>query len=321
MASRVSITDNCDWCAEINTDTTATSKLAAPGGQVDVCAFCALVYDIVNGRVDQVRKMIDALPAFLASARPLDSTRPPKIAQQARATDAVPGPRAVAEQLSVVNTDLPHAAAAGKESPSLADTLIVCSNCPEHPQLKYRLRKNHADRVHGCKSWEISWLLVSGQPLPYVCKEHTKCRKSLYGFLTRTALAKHHSSPSEDLVDSQHEEAREVPATEERFGNPHAINLTGVWLADVDQVSCPLPHDRPDACTPYYLAYKHRGEHARRSHGLRLDEIMWTTKKGDPFTLDHPCPTCGVGFPNELSLDRHLRGTKSNDRHRLLAAS
>lgn len=348
MATRVDIISDCDVCAkaEEGIKRTATTTRPVPpeykaeGDQIDVCDFCAVVYDLAMPQYPRIRARVDALPAALAAAEPTQTTAPPRFVRTPK-----PAPQALpaAAQLSIVPVEptqrpatKPPSVTKPKPAPkatqkqkkprlsgTLKHTLIRCPYCEE--ELPYEARGRHATRVHECKTWEIAWTFPDGKLLPFVCDKHEQCSVTNYGFLRAAALAKHQTEGGEGLIAWPDDDAPQVGAKPAPASQPvrrRAPNLTGRWIEGVDQLGCPLSHDRVDAQTPYWVDYHARGDHARKAHPeTRMEEIAWFTKEGDTFRIDDVCPVCGLGFPSKERLERHRRSmiATPNPKHQAAA--
>ncbi|MFI7083954.1 hypothetical protein ACIBUR_10150 [Streptomyces anulatus] len=102
---------------------------------------------------------------------------------------------------------------------------------------------------------------------------------------------------------------------------PARASKNGRWLANEDQVRCPLPH-RAGSPATYWVKVRDRGSHAKSSHGLLGPQIAYefppAPTKGKQLDLPVKCfehKVCaeagGFGFKDEAGLRCHIIKAKA----------
>ncbi|WP_188279241.1 hypothetical protein [Streptomyces sp. CBMA29] len=320
MAEKVIIARDCDWCAEHGVETVATQEhQASADGEptddvVDLCDACGILLDLIGPRRDFISERLDTLDAMLRRARPRKHrTAPPAIRTALAGRGA---PETVSDQLP-----LPRSLTADHDTSDvrLDSPFIFCIECKPPRRVAASHRDDHASAAHDCTAPEIIWADGTVH-LGFACAVHTVCADTGYALATKDQLTAHeataHFAWSPTPATPEPPQAATAPTKQADKKSTPKKPSNGRWVKDVDQIGCPLPHAKPGAPTPYWVAFAHRNNHASTAHDLRVAEIDWFTKEGDTVTLDHRCTEhteClgphgnGLGFPTPESLEMHKR--------------
>ncbi|MEV5268246.1 hypothetical protein [Streptomyces werraensis] len=189
----------CDWHAALDSpqEIEATAQRTVHAGKtLDLCGFCALVWDFCGPRIDEIKEMIrpEVLEALLRSARSAndeeqDNTQPLQLAIQAE-----PSPRAASDEHK------PKKARPGERIPGAEQ--VICplphrAGAPDPYWVRLRDRGSHAKGSHHVLGPEIDYKLpdaADGEAitLPVKCFEHQVCADAGgYGFKDDNGLRCH----------------------------------------------------------------------------------------------------------------------------------
>lgn len=208
MARRLITTHDvtCDWHAALHSPQeveAVTQRTAGPDKTIDLCGFCALIWDFCGPRMDEIKKMIrpEVLETLLRSARPLkpedeETAGPLQLAMTEE------GPAEHVAPASAKKT-------AGRKNGQWIDGVeqVICplphrAGSPDTYWVKLRDRGSHAKSSHHKLGPEIGYKLPDPSSpnaftLPVKCFEHEACAQAGgYGFKDESGLKFHSAKAS-----------------------------------------------------------------------------------------------------------------------------
>ncbi|WP_274032646.1 hypothetical protein [Streptomyces sp. MMBL 11-1] len=226
-------TTSCDWHAALpdpqKIDAT-TQRTPALDKEIDLCGFCALVWDFVFPRLDEIHQMLkpDVVEMLVRSARSskdADARVPVQLALHGNTTPAEPAPSKAGgkspKEKNEARASAPAPARASKNGRWLAnEDQVRCplphrAGSPATYWVKVRDRGSHAKSSHGLLGPQIAYEFppapTTGKQLdlPVKCFVHKVCAEAGgFGFKDEAGLRCH-------IIKAKawepHEDAAETP--------------------------------------------------------------------------------------------------------------
>lgn len=327
MAITIKEFKSCDLCAAADEESMATEDRVFPHPvtgvdlSTELCALCAVILDLVMPRLAYVQARLAAIERFLTIAR-----KPPTALTPSRVHKALEGTVSAAEDPRDDQLSFADAPMHLYDSP-----YVFCLECRPPARVAIFNRSAHARVAHVSHEYEVLWGAGTAE-LPFACDAvgHDACAEVEFALPTAEELTAHEKAPAPASQAPPPTPAL-VPAQTSKSSKkrPTRVISNGRWIERKDQVGCPLPHPRPGAPVPYWVAYGHQTDHAKKAHDLEVAAVDWFTKDGDPFTLEFPCtehPECVSpsgkrrAFPSAHALERHVRVVKGARKKKLADA-
>ncbi|MFH9731790.1 hypothetical protein [Streptomyces sp. NPDC017260] len=217
----------CDWHAALEEPAeivASTQRTVASGKNIDLCGFCALVWDFCGPRIDEIKEMIrpEVVEALLRSARTSkEEMEEPPEPLQLTMHEAPPEHREappLPKRKSPANKP-------GQWIPGVEQ--VICplphrAGSPSPYWVKVRNRGSHAKSSHHKLGPEVPYELPDAQnpdpvSLPVKCFKHTVCAEAGgYGFTDEAGLKLHITKASgwpkaTDAAATKASEAATVP--------------------------------------------------------------------------------------------------------------
>ncbi|MEV7902087.1 hypothetical protein [Streptomyces anulatus] len=204
---------SCDWHAAFadsqQIDAT-TQRTPAADKEIDVCGFCALVWDFVFPRMDEILQMLqpEVIEALMRSARKKEAEA--RVPVQLAIQGSTPQPTIsassgkAAKEKNAARSSAPAPARASKNGRWLKDAdQVRCplphrAGSPATYWVKVRDRGSHAKSSHGLLGPEVAYELPPATSpgnqlnLPVKCYVHKVCAEAGgYGFADEAGLRCH----------------------------------------------------------------------------------------------------------------------------------
>lgn len=336
MARTVKVVDEtyCDWHTAIEAAPAtasqtreATNPATGKEHELDLCALCAYIWQMVND--PEVKVRLAAVDRLFNIARVVgrEPVRTPARVHRAINPENPANLPETPMQLALATAQPP--ADGPPQDATKKRTYVRCHDCQPSRRVLLAGRTSHARSVHKTEAHKIIWLLDDGSPLPFPCRVHDDCDQTSFAFPTPQIRGYHEkqslpqaSEPVGDDIRPRQRKSSAKSKSKSKRRTWTKQGPNGSWNDNIDQVGCPLPHPKqPDAPTPYWVQYSGRSSHSEMVHdGAKVWEIEWIIPES--LKLRHPCtahPEClrtHLAFKNITGLRIHTvaHGQPSSER-------